>query len=280
MKKEHTYTFRDNRKVLTLGQGTWNMGDDDTRRKTELEALRTGIDLGMTVIDTAEMYGNGRSERLVGEAILGQRDKVYLISKVLPSNASRQGTLRACENTLKRLQIDHLDLYLLHWQGRYPFEETVEAMLQLRQEGKINEWGVSNIDVDGMEEFYAIPGGNTCTANEVVYNITRRGIEYDLIPWCREHNIPVIAYSPVEQGRLAKHPVLTEIARRHNATSTQIALAWVVRNPGIIAIPKAASVNHVQENCQSLTIELTKEDLIRIDNAFPSPTRKMPLDML
>ncbi len=280
MKKEYTYTFRDNRKVLTLGQGTWNMGDDDTLRKTELEALRTGIDLGMTVIDTAEMYGNGRSERLVGEAIRGQRDKVYLISKVLPSNASRQGTLRACENSLKRLQTDHLDLYLLHWQGRYPFEETVEAMLQLKQEGKINEWGVSNIDVGGMEEFYAIPGGNTCAANEVVYNITRRGIEYDLIPWCCEHNIPVIAYSPVEQGRLASHPVLTEIARRHNATPTQIALAWVIRTPGIIAIPKAASASHVKENYQSLTIELTKEDLIRIDNAFPAPTRKMPLDML
>jgi len=269
-----------NRNVLPLGQGTWNMGDVDAHRKAELEALRTDIDLGMTIIDTAEMYGNGRSERLVGEAIQGQRGKVFLISKVLPSNASRQGTIKACENSLKRLQTDYLDMYLLHWQGRYPFEETVEAMLQLRQEGKIRDWGVSNMDVAEMEEFYSIPGGNTCAANEVVYNLTRRGIEYDLIPWCRKNNIPVIAYSPVEQGRLLNHKLLSEIARRHNATPTQIALAWVIRNPGVIAIPKAVSAKHVEENFKSLSIELTEEDLQQIDKVFPAPTRKMPLDML
>ncbi len=280
MKTKHTYTFQNNRSILTLGQGTWNMGDSGTHRKAELKALRTGIDLGMTIIDTAEMYGNGRSERLVGEAIQGQRDKVFLISKVLPSNASRQGTLKACENSLKRLQTNYLDMYLLHWQGRYPFEETVEAMLQLQQEGKIRDWGVSNMDVAEMEEFYSIPGGNTYAANEVVYNLTRRGIEYDLIPWCRKNNIPVIAYSPVEQGRLLNHKLLSEIARRHNATPTQIALAWVIRNPGVIAIPKAASAKHVEENFKSLSIELTEEDLQQIDKVFPAPTRKMPLDML
>ncbi|MCC8094492.1 MAG: aldo/keto reductase [Tannerellaceae bacterium] len=280
MKTEHTYTFRNHRNVLSLGQGTWNMGDDNTQRKTELDALRTGIDLGMTLIDTAEMYGNGRSERLVGEAIKGQRDKVFLISKVLPSNASRQGTLKACENSLKRLQTDYLDMYLLHWQGRYPFEETVEAMLQLKQEGKIRDWGVSNMDVAEMEAFYSIPGGNTCAANQVVYNLTRRGIEYDLIPWCRKNNLPVIAYSPVEQGRLQNNKLLSEIARRHNASPTQIALAWAIRNPGVIAIPKAASAKHVEENFKSLTLELTAEDLQQIDSVFPTPTRKMPLEML
>jgi len=256
------------------------MGDSDMHRKAELDALRTGIDLGMTLIDTAEMYGNGRSERLVGEAIQGQRDKVFLISKVLPSNASRQGTLKACENSLKRLQTDYLDMYLLHWQGRYPFEETVEAMLQLQQEGKIRDWGVSNMDVAEMEEFYSIPGGNTCAANQVVYNLTRRGIEYDLIPWCHEHNLPVIAYSPVEQGRLQNNKLLSEIARRHNASPTQIALAWVIRTPGVIAIPKAASAKHVEENFKSLSIALTTEDLEQIDSVFHAPTRKISLDML
>ncbi len=280
MKTRHTYTFRNNRSVLALGQGTWNMGDSDTHRKTELEALRTGIDLGMTIIDTAEMYGKGRSERLVGEAIKGRRDNVFLISKVLPSNASRHGTLKACENSLKRLQTDYLDMYLLHWQGKYPFEETVEAMLQLQKEGKIRNWGVSNMDVAEMEEFYSISDGNTCAANQVLYNLTRRGIEFDLIPWCRKNNIPVIAYSPVEQARLHNNKLLSEIARKHNATPTQIALAWVMRNPGVIAIPKASSAKHVEENFNSLSIELTDEDLQQIDKVFLAPTRKIPLEMI
>lgn len=277
---DHIFTFQDGQQVLTLGQGTWNMGDSDITKMEELKTLRTGIDLGLNVIDTAEMYGNGRSELLVGEAIEGRRDKVFLVSKVLPSNASRYGTKEACEKSLKRLNTDYLDLYLLHWQGRHPFEETVQAMLELQEEGKIKQWGVSNMDVEEMDKFYAIPGGETCTANEVLYNLTRRGIEYDLIPWCRKHKIPIIAYSPVEQGRILEHRLLTEIAEQHHATPVQIALAWVIRNPGIIAIPKAASVKHVQENFKSLFIRLSDDDLMQLDRAFPKPHKKMPLEML
>lgn len=277
---DHILTFRDGQQVLTLGQGTWNMGDSDLTRGEELRTLRMGIDLGLNVIDTAEMYGNGRSELLVGEAIEGRRDKVFLVSKVLPSNASRNGTKEACEKSLKRLRTDYLDLYLLHWQGRHPFEETVAAMVKLQQEGKIKQWGVSNMDVEEMEKFYSIPDGNTCSANEVLYNLTRRGIEYDLLPWCREYHVPVIAYSPVEQGRLLDHWLLTEIAERHHATPSQIALAWVIRSPGVIAIPKAATVKHIQENFKSLFIDLSDEDLEQLDKAFPAPDRKMPLEML
>lgn len=277
---DHILTFREGQQVLTLGQGTWNMGDSDLTRGEELKTLRTGIDLGLNVIDTAEMYGNGRSELLVGEAIEGRRDKVFLISKVLPSNASRHGTKEACEKSLKRLNTDYLDLYLLHWQGRHPFEETVLAMMDLQQEGKIRQWGVSNMDVEEMERFYSIERGNTCAANEVLYNLIRRGIEYDLLPWCRMHRVPVIAYSPVEQGRLLDHALLAEIGERHHATPSQIALAWVIRNPGVIAIPKASSVRHIQENFKSLFIELSEEDLVQLDKAFPVPDRKMPLEML
>lgn len=277
---DHVLTFRDNQQVLALGQGTWNMGDSGSTRIEELKTLRTGIDLGLNVIDTAEMYGDGRSELLVGEAIEGRRDKVFIISKVLPSNASRHGTKEACEKSLRRLKTDYLDLYLLHWQGRHPFEETVEAMLALREEGKIKQWGVSNMDVEEMEKFYAIPGGMTCAADEVLYNLTRRGIEYDLIPWCEKNNVPIIAYSPVEQGRLLEHELLIKIAEKHHATSTQIALAWVIRNPGVVAIPKASTVKHVQENFKSLFIRLTDEDLEQLDKIFPAPDRKMPLEML
>lgn len=277
---DHIWQFPDNRQVLTLGQGTWNMGDSVATRGEELKTLRTGIDLGMNVIDTAEMYGDGRSELLVGEAIEGRRDKVFLISKVLPSHASRQGTREACEKSLKRLHTDYLDLYLLHWQGRHPFEETVAAMLELVEEGKILQWGVSNMDVEEMEKFFAVPGGRTCAADEVLYNLTRRGIEYDLLPWCAERRMPVIAYSPVEQGRLLDHRVLAEIAERHHATPAQIALAWVIRQPGVIAIPKAATVKHVQENFKSLFIQLTEEDQEALDRAFPAPGRKVPLEML
>ncbi|MFL1684569.1 MULTISPECIES: aldo/keto reductase [Bacteroidales] len=272
--------FPNGKVVPALGQGTWNMGDSLLNKQEEIKALRTGIELGMTVIDTAEMYGSGRSEKLVAEAIEGIRDNVFLISKVLPSNANCQGTRRACENSLKRLKTDYIDLYLLHWEGPFPFEETVEAMLSLQQEGKILQWGVSNMDVLEMENFYAIPEGNTCAADEVLYNLTRRGIEYDLMPWCNNRHIPVIAYSPVEQGRLLKHPVLQEIALLHSATPAQIALAWVLRRPGVIAIPKASTKKHVLENYKSLSIHLTQSDLSRLDEAFPVPSQKIPLQML
>lgn len=271
---EHILTFRDGEQVLTLGQGTWNMGKSLMDKTEELKALRCGIELGMSIIDTAEMYKN---EEFVGEAIKGYRDKVFLISKVLPENANKRGTKTACENSLRRLGTDCLDLYLLHWQGRYPFQETVEAMLELQQEGKIKRWGVSNMDVKEMEQFYSIQEGNTCAANQVVYNLMDRGIEYDLLPWGYEHNLPIIAYSPIAEGRLVRNVFLQEIARKHDATPAQIALAWVIRNPGVIAIPKASTVKHVQENFQSLSIELTREDLEALDKAFPAPDRKIPL---
>lgn len=270
---KHTVTFPNNQQVLALGQGTWNMGTTSHKRAEELKALRTGIDLGMQVIDTAEMYNN---EAFVGEAIEGIRKKVFLVSKVLPSNASRHGTKAACERSLRKLRTDYLDLYLLHWSGSYPFEDTVEAMLELRQEGKIKEWGVSNMDVHRMEQFFAIPGGDTCAANQVAYNIKTRGIEYDLIPWLAKRQMPLMAYSPVGEGSLVQNKVLKNIAQRHDATPTQIALAWVMRMPGIIAIPKAGSVKHVEENFRSLEIELTAADLNDIDKVFPPPTRKMP----
>lgn len=276
--KDNCFDLKTNLSVL--GMGTWNMGDSLAHRTEEIKALRKGIELGMNVIDTAELYGDGRSETLVGEAIRGVRDQVYLISKVLPSHASRHGTIKACETSLKRLQTDCLDLYLLHWKGRYPFEDTVEAMLELQKSGKIRYWGVSNMDVAEMEAFFRIPEGNTCAANEVLYNLTRRGIEFDLIPWCRQKQMPLIAYSPIEQGRLLEHPVLSEIGRLHGATPAQIALAWVIRQAGVIAIPKAATIKHVEENYKSLSIDLTAEDLKKLDQAFPAPARKRRLEMI
>lgn len=273
-------TFQQTTDVPVLGLGTWNMGDSDERRAEEIRALRTGIDLGMKAVDTAEMYGRGRSEKLVGEAIRGIREQVFLISKVLPQNASRTGTKRACEASLQRLGTDRLDLYLLHWSGPYPYEATAEAMMELQQEGKIRYWGVSNMDVEDMEEFFALPQGHTCAADEVLYNLTRRGIEFDLLPWCREREVPVIAYSPVEQGRLLRHPALAEIARKHEATPAQVALAWVLRRPGVLAIPKASSAEHVKENFGCLSLSLTEEDLFRLDREFPAPTRKRILEVI
>lgn len=268
---EHRITFRDGRQVCALGQGTWQMG---RRRDEEIRALRRGIDLGMTVIDTAEMYGN---EELVGEAIRDCRDKVFLVSKVLPGNASYEGTKRACEHSLLRLGTEYIDLYLLHWKGRHPFSETVRAMVELQQEGKIARWWMSNLDVDDMKRILALPHGEDCAANQVLYNLAERGVEYDLLPWSRQQRMPVMAYTPLGEGRLRTHKVLTEIASRHNATSTQILLAWVLRLPGVMAIPKAGSVSHVEENHRSLDICLTDEDLREMDAAFPAPVRKIPL---
>lgn len=273
-------TFRNRVTVPILGQGTWNMGEIWANREEEIRALRAGIDLGMTVIDTAELYGDGRSESLVGEAIEGCRDKVFLISKVKPSHATRKGTMKACENSLKRLGTDYLDLYLLHWKGRVPFEETMETMLELQKEGKIRQWGVSNMDTTDMEQIYDLIQGNTCAANEVLYNLTRRGIEYDLLPWCFSHHLPIIAYSPIEQGRLLEHPLLKELARKHEVTPAQVALAWVMRKPGVIAIPKASTVKHVEENFKALTLHLMEEDLKILDRIFPAPFRKKKLETI
>ena len=272
---EHSVTFPDHRQVCSLGQGTWKMGKSALREAEEINALRAGIELGMSAVDTAEMYGN---EELVGKAIRGLRDRVFLITKVLPGNASRTGTKAACERSLKKLQTDCVDLYLLHWGGPHPIEDTVASMIELQQEGKIKSWGVSNMDVAEMERFYAVPGGNSCAANQILYNLAHRGVEYDLLPWCRDRHIPVIAYSPADEGRLSGNPVLVEIARKHEASPVQIALAWILRLPGMIAIPKAGSVTHVEENYRSLSINLTAGDLELLDEAFPPPGRKVHLD--
>lgn len=272
----HQVTFPDNRRVTALGQGTWKMGRVLSARAEEIRALRVGIELGMSAIDTAEMYNN---EELVGEAIRGYRDRVFLIGKVLPQHAGACDAVRACEASLRKLGTDHFDLYLLHWRGPVPLEETVGAMMELQRMGKIDQWGVSNFDIDDLEELDAIPCGNTCAADEVAYNLMNRGIEYDLVPWCKGNGMPVIAYSPVGEGSLAENSALLGVARRHRATPAQIALAWVLRLPGMMAIPKAGTVAHVRENFRSLSIELTPEDLKDLAAVFPPPRQKTPLAM-
>lgn len=276
----HKVLFPNQTEVCALGLGTWNMGDDLAKKAEEIKALQQGIELGMSALDTAEMYGDGRSETLVGEAIADRREQVFLISKVLPSHASYQGTKQACEQSLKRLKTDHLDLYLLHWRGRFPLHETVKAMIELQREGKINQWGVSNFDVDDMEELYDLAGGSGCAANEVLYNLSRRGIEYDLLPWCQKEKLPVIAYSPIEQGRILKNKTISDIANKYHATPAQIALAWVLHTPDVLAIPKAGSIGHVEENFHSLSIHLDTDDFHLLDAAFPKPSRKIALEMI
>ena len=266
--------------IPSLGQGTWGMAEDVRRRKEEVAALRLGIDLGMTLIDTAEMYADGGAEVLVGEAIAGRRDELFLVSKVLPENATKPGTVAACEHSLRRLGTDRLDLYLLHWRGNVPLEETLDAFAALVDAGKIRYWGVSNFDVVDMIELRGVTGGVDVAADQVLYNLTRRGIEYDLLPWCRKRSIPIMAYSPIEQGRLLGHRELKSIAARHNAKPAQVALAWLLRQDGIVAIPKAAKLAHVRENHAALELRLTKEDLAALDRAFPAPTEAMPLAML
>lgn len=266
--------------VPVLGQGTWYMGDEPRQRADEIASLRLGLDLGMTLIDTAEMYGDGASEKLVGAAIAGRRDEVFLVSKVLPSNATRSGTIAACERSLKRLGTDRIDLYLLHWRGRTPFAETIAAFEALQDAGKIRHWGVSNMDVDDMQEIARASGGDAMATNQVLYNLTRRGIEYDLLPQAQARGLPVMAYSPIEQGRLAEYPEIEEIADRHGVTPAQIALAWVLRQQGVIAIPKAATPRHVQENRAALDLHLTPQDLADLDDVFPPPDGPESLEMI
>ncbi|HUQ57642.1 aldo/keto reductase [Lentzea sp.] len=264
--------------IPSLGMGTWMMAEDDARRAGEVAALRAGLDLGLTLIDTAEMYGDGAAESLVGEAIAERRDEVFLVSKVLPGNASTAGTVRACEASLRRLGTDRVDLYLLHWRGRFPLAETLDGFAALVEAGKIRHWGVSNLDLAGMRELTALPG--FCQTNQILYNLTRRGPEHDLLPWHAETGIPVMAYSPVEQGRLLGSPVLASVARRHDATAAQVALAWVLRLPHVNAIPKAGTVEHVRDNARALDLTLTDEDLAELDRAFPPPSGPEPLAML
>ncbi len=266
--------------VPALGQGTWQMAEKAGRRSQEIEALRLGVELGMTLIDTAEMYGEGASEELIAEALAGERERLFLVSKVYPHNASRKGVVQACERSLQRLRTDRLDLYLLHWRGGVPLEETVAGFEELRRSGKIRHWGVSNFDTDDMEELLDVPGGENCATNQVLYNVTRRGPEFDLIPWMTERRMPLMAYSPIEQGRLPRSGILHEIARSHGASPFQIALAWLLRKPGVIAIPKASSPDHVKENHKALGIRLSAEELQAIDGEFPPPKRKRPLEMI
>jgi diketogulonate reductase-like aldo/keto reductase len=265
--------------VPALGQGTWKMGDNPRRRADEVRALQLGLDLGMTLIDTAEMYADGGSEKVVGEAIESRRDEVFLVTKVSPGNASREGTIAACERSLKRLATDRIDLYLLHWPGRHPIGETVAAFEKLKSAGKIRHWGVSNFDVKQMEELLAA-GGTAVAANQVLYNLTRRGIEFDLLPWQAAHKIPIMAYSPVEQGRLAKHHDLDRIANARGVTSAQIALAFTLVRDDVISIPKASDPAHMRDNRAAADIELTPAELKALDAAFPPPRRKGELEMI
>jgi diketogulonate reductase-like aldo/keto reductase len=263
-----------------FGLGTWMMGENEKKRADEVAALKLGLDLGATLIDTAEMYGDGVAEDIVGDAITGRRDGLFLVSKVLPENASRKDTIAACEGSLKRLRTDHIDLYLLHWRGSTPLQHTLDAFLQLQRDGKIRHWGVSNFDTDDMEELLALPGGDACATNQVLYNLKRRRIEYDLLPLCRAHNIPVMAYSPIEQGRLLGAAALKEVASRYQATTAQVALAWLLRKPATIVIPKATNPDHMRENFAALKLKLTDDDLAVLDRAFPPPQKKYALEML
>jgi len=261
------------------------MGEDASRRESEIAALRLGFDLGMTLIDTAEMYGEGGAEKVVGEAIKDRRrDEVFIVSKVYPHNASRRGAIEACQRSLRRLKTDYIDLYLLHWRGNIPLSETLAAFQELKDAGEIRDYGVSNFDTSDMEEAYALPGGDEIVTNQVLYNLLHRGIEWDLLPWCRERRIPIMAYSPVgidaaEQKRVFNDDTVKRIASRHNATAAQIALAWLLRTPDLIVIPKASKPEHVRQNRAALDLKLTNEDLEGLDRAFPPPQRKTSLDM-
>jgi diketogulonate reductase-like aldo/keto reductase len=271
----------DGTEVPALGQGTWHMGENRRSVGDEVAAVKLGIELGLTLIDTAEMYGNGGAEEIVGKAVAGQRDAVFIVSKVYPHNASRSGVPAACDRSLKRLGTDRIDLYLLHWRGSHPLRETVEAFERLREAGKIRYWGVSNFDVDDMQELAALPQGAACGSNQVLYNADTRGIEFDLIPWCRSHRMPIMAYSPVGQGgRLLRSPALASVAKRHNAAPAQIAIAWTLRADGVISIPKASNLRHVRENAAAGAIILSEADLAAIDGQHPPPRRKQSLGIL
>ncbi|MCJ8052291.1 aldo/keto reductase [Shinella curvata] len=273
-------TLPGGRQVPALGLGTWHMGEGEASPEEEAASLRAGLDLGMTVIDTAEMYADGGAEEVVGEAIKARRDEVFLVSKVLPYNASRAGTIAACEASLKRLGTDHIELYLLHWRGRHPFSETVEAFETLKAQGKIGAWGVSNFDVSDMKELLEDAEPLRPSANQILYNLARRGIEFDLLRWSQVQGIPLMAYSPLDEGRLLGHPVLEEIGRIHNVGSAQVALAFLLTKAGVIAIPKSGSPERVRDNFRASEIRLTSEDLRLLDEAFPPPTRKRPLEMI
>jgi diketogulonate reductase-like aldo/keto reductase len=263
-----------------FGLGTWRMGESAGKRADEVKALAHGLSLGVTLLDTAEMYGDGEAETIVADAVGTKRDEVFIVSKVLPSNSSKRGTIAACERSLRRLKTDRIDLYLLHWRGSPPLRETIEAFETLKDAGKILGWGVSNFDIGEMEELAGTKGGAACATNQVLYNLTRRGIEFDLMPWCRKRKMPIMAYSPIEQGRMLGHAALGEVARRHKATPAQVGLAWLLRQDGVIVIPKATTLAHVEEDIAALDLRLSPDDLATLDRAFPPPKKATPLDML
>ena len=272
-----TLTLKNGHAIPVLGQGTWELGEPSANRAAEIATLRAGVELGLSLIDTAEMYGHGRSERLVGEAIRGLSEHVYLVDKVLPSNASHAGTVKACERSLKALGVEQIDLYLLHWRGGHPLAETVQAFEQLQRAGKIGGWGVSNFDTDDMRELLQL---GTPQVNQILYNPSRRGPEFDLMPLCAQAGVRIMAYSPIEQGRLLRHPALAQVAQRHQATVAQVALAWDIRGGDVVAIPKASTVAHVQDNARALDIRLTDADIALIDEAFAPATHAQPLEMI
>jgi diketogulonate reductase-like aldo/keto reductase len=275
-----TVTLPAGESIPALGQGTWNMGDSVSRRAQEIAALRRGIDLGLTLIDTAEMYGSGRSEQLIAEAIAGRRDEVFIVSKVLPGNASRRGTVAACERSLKNLDTDRIDLYLLHWRGSVPFAETLEALTALQRAGKIRYYGVSNLDLSEMKQWWNAAGGNATTTNQLLYNLARRGIEWALLPWLRERRVPVMAYSPLEQARLLKNAKFAALARAAGITPAQMALAWLLTHDDVLVIPKSASAARVEENAAARDIKLSAAQLEVLDKLFAPPRGPVALDML
>jgi len=285
MSIEKKVTLPDGIALPALGQGTWYMGDDRSREQEEIATLRRGVELGMTLIDTAEMYGSGRSETLIGKAIKGIRDQVFLVSKVYPHNAGGRNLVNSCEASLKRLGIDCLDLYLLHWRGQIPYQETVRGMEDLIRSGKIKRWGVSNLDDDDMHELLSVKGGKSCAVNQVLYHLGSRGIEYDLLPWQRRQGIPVMAYCPLAQAgqlqrNLVTHPVLRQVAEEQGVDPFQIMLAWCLRHDDVLAIPKASTLAHVEKNAQAAQIDLSADQLQRLDQAFPAPNRPVPLDIV
>ena len=263
-----------------LGMGTWQMGESTRNRQHEIAALRHGLDLGLSLIDTAEMYGEGGAETVIAEAMSKRRSEVFLVSKVYPHNASKQGTIAACERSLKRLNTDYLDLYLLHWRGSVPLMETLAAFQTLQQAGKIRAYGVSNFDVEDMEEVSQLKGGKGIATNQVLYNLTRRGIEWNLLPWCRQHSLPIMAYSPIEQGRLLNDHTLMAVAQARGVTTAQVAIAWLLHREGVIVIPKASRIEHVEQNYAALELKLSAEELATLEAAFPPPAKPVPLEML
>lgn len=282
---DNTVMFEHGLALPAIGQGTWYMGENAGQRQKEIAALRAGIDAGLTLIDTAEMYADGGAEEVVGEALQGRREQVFLVSKVYPWNAGGQKAVTACDASLRRLKTDYLDLYLLHWRGNYSLAETVEAMETLIRQGKIRRWGVSNLDYDDMQELYGVTGGKACTTNQVLYHLGSRGIEFDLLPWCQQQQIPVMAYCPLAQaGRLRddlfNSRAVQDVAHAHQATPAQVLLAWAIHQPGVMAIPKASSVEHVKENAAALALQLSDEAIALLDQAFPAPGRKTPLDVV